>query len=152
MLIHTAGYEGVDIETFVGLLLDANVDQVIDVRQYPISRKRGFSKTALSKCLAGAGIDYCHLRELGCPKPIRERYKQDGNWVSYEKDFLRYIDTQTEALQRMVAKSSASRSCLICFEADAAFCHRRLVAEASRKLQPCIVINHLLVKKSAGAL
>ncbi|QJX02842.1 DUF488 domain-containing protein [Alcanivorax sp. IO_7] len=67
MLLHTAGYEGVDIETFVGRLLDAGVDQVIDVRQYPISRKRGFSKTALSKCLAGAGIDYCHLRELGCP-------------------------------------------------------------------------------------
>lgn len=143
MLLYTAGYEGVDIETFVRALCEAGVDQVIDVRQYPISRKRGFSKTAFSGKLAEAGIAYRHFRELGCPKPIRERYKLDRDWALYERDFLRYIETQEEALRRLVTASSASRSCLMCFEADAAFCHRCLVAEASQTIQPRFCITHL---------
>lgn len=147
MSLYTAGYEGVDIETFVQQLLDAEVDQIIDVRQYPISRKSGFSKTALSETLAEVDIAYCHVRELGCPKPIRERYKQDRDWVTYEEDFRRYIETQNEALDRVVSASAVTRSCLICFEADAAFCHRRLVAEASQKIQPRITIHHLTIKK-----
>mgnify|MGYP003146073810 CR=1 FL=1 len=152
MLLYTAGYEGVDIETFVRGLSEAGVDQIIDVRQYPISRKRGFSKTAFSEKLAEAGIAYRHIRELGCPKPIREQYKLDGDWSQYEKDFLRYIKTQGAALNQVVDESRATHSCLICFEADATFCHRRLVAEASQKLQPRIRIDHLSIRKAAAAV
>ncbi|RUA22066.1 DUF488 domain-containing protein [Billgrantia gudaonensis] len=67
MALFTAGYEGIDIDTFLKRLRDAGVDKVIDVRQYPISRKPGFSKTAFSSRLRAAGIDYEHIRELGCP-------------------------------------------------------------------------------------
>lgn len=151
MLLYTAGYEGVDIDTFVQRLRDAGVDQIIDVRQHPISRKRGFSKTAFSEKLAEASIAYRHIRELGCPKPIRERYKLDGDWSLYEKDFLKYIATQSDALNQVVDESRTTFSCLICFEADASFCHRRLVAEASQKIQPRLQIDHLSVKKEPAA-
>ena len=39
-----------------------------------MSHKRGFSKTPLAQALQQAGIDYRHLRALGCPKAIRDRY------------------------------------------------------------------------------
>ena len=68
MSLYTVGYQGIDIEIFLPSLLDAGVNQVIDVRQYPISRKRGFSKTALSEKLAGVNIAYCHIRDIGLPQ------------------------------------------------------------------------------------
>lgn len=148
MTLYTAGYEGLDIDAFVQGLCDAGVEQIIDVRQYPISRKRGFSKTVFSEKLAEAGIAYLHLRELGCPKPIREQYKQDGSWRRYEQGFLKYIATQDEALKRVADESQFSHACLICFEADPAFCHRRLVAEATRTMQPALKINHLAIRKA----
>ncbi|MDR1430587.1 MAG: DUF488 domain-containing protein, partial [Propionibacteriaceae bacterium] len=49
---------------------------LVDVRQTPISRKRGLSKTALGAALSEAGIDYIHLRELGNPRDNRDGYRQ----------------------------------------------------------------------------
>jgi uncharacterized protein (DUF488 family) len=54
----TIGYEGRTIEEFVGELLAGSVETLIDVRELPLSRKRGFSKRALSTELAAAGIEY----------------------------------------------------------------------------------------------
>ena len=52
--------------------LKANrVKLLIDVRDVPISRKPGFSKTSLAQGLADAGIGYLHLKGLGDPKPGR---------------------------------------------------------------------------------
>jgi hypothetical protein len=55
-------------------LLSAGVERLVDVRELPLSRRRGFSKTALSDALRAAGIDYVHVKALGTPKPNRERY------------------------------------------------------------------------------
>ncbi|WP_218061767.1 DUF488 domain-containing protein [Planobispora rosea] len=62
------GYEGCGLGEFIRRLRRENVELLIDVRLNPISRKRGFSKTALSNALADAGIVYEHMRELGNPK------------------------------------------------------------------------------------
>ena len=34
---------------------------------------------------------YLHAPALGCPKPIRNQYKADGNWQTHTRDFLKYI-------------------------------------------------------------
>lgn len=49
-------------------LLAADVERLVDVRELPLSRRRGFSKTALAGALADAGIHYEHERALGNPK------------------------------------------------------------------------------------
>lgn len=33
-------------------------------------------------------IAYLHAPALGCPKPIRNQYKLDGNWKTYTRDFF----------------------------------------------------------------
>jgi uncharacterized protein (DUF488 family) len=73
--IYTIGYEGLGLEDFVVRLRRAGVRIVIDVRELPLSRKRGFSKGALAEALATARIRYSHMRSLGCPKPIRDRHR-----------------------------------------------------------------------------
>ncbi len=55
-IIFTIGYEGADPERFVATLLEAGVTVLADVRAVALSRKRGFSKTALRNAVEGQGI------------------------------------------------------------------------------------------------
>jgi uncharacterized protein (DUF488 family) len=43
----TIGYEGREINEFVKYLKQYNISCLIDIREIPISRKKGFSKSAL---------------------------------------------------------------------------------------------------------
>jgi len=131
MALFTFGYEGLSIDSFVARLKKAGVTVVIDVRELPLSRKKGFSKTAFGAALKRAGLVYGHKPVFGCPKPIRNQYKVDRNWKRYEKDFNAYLATQTAAVSDLAAFSKTTKACLVCFEADFNFCHRSLVARAT---------------------
>jgi uncharacterized protein (DUF488 family) len=131
MALFTFGYEGQSINGFIVRLKKAGVTVVIDVRELPLSRKKGFSKTAFGAALRNAGIVYGHLPAFGCPKPIRNQYKSDGNWKRYEKAFNAYLATQTAAITDLAKFSKETEACLVCFEADFNFCHRSLVARAA---------------------
>jgi uncharacterized protein (DUF488 family) len=60
-------------------LRDARIDVLLDIREIPISRRRGFSKTALRQTVEGAGIAYRHERRLGSPKVLRHKLRSDGD-------------------------------------------------------------------------
>ncbi|HKS47966.1 MAG TPA: DUF488 domain-containing protein, partial [Amycolatopsis sp.] len=68
------GYEGREVAGFVADLAGRRVTRLVDVRLTPISRKRGFSKTALRDALAEVNITYDHRRELGNPKANRSAF------------------------------------------------------------------------------
>jgi len=70
------------------------VKTVVDVRELPVSRKKGFSKSAFCAALSAHGIAYLHMPALGCPKPIRNPYKVDGNWQTYTREFLKPVGGQ----------------------------------------------------------
>ena len=129
--LYTIGYEGTDIDRFVATLKAVGVHLLADVRALPLSRKKGFSKTAFAAALGAAGLDYTHLPALGCPKTIRNQYKADGNWKRYEKAFNSYLAAQASEVARLAKFSKRTRACLVCFEADFNFCHRSLVARAA---------------------
>ena len=132
--LHTLGYEGLDIGAFVQLLRAHAVQTVVDVRELPLSRKRGFSKSSFRAALADAGLDYRHTPALGCPRPIRNRFRADGDWAAYSRDFRVYLGTQEAALQELVAMSQSRTACLVCFEADYNQCHRSYVARSATAL------------------
>ena len=146
MTLYTAGYEGLTIDAFIARLKQAGIDKVLDVREYPLSRKKGLSKNAFAQCLAAAGIAYEHSRPLGCPKPIRKQYKKDGIWAVYASEFRSYIRSQTSVLNALLASSLDQRVCLVCYEADASFCHRSLIAEAAHELEASLTTQHLPAK------
>lgn len=130
MTVFTIGYEGLDTPTFVALLKQHGVSTVVDIRELPLSRKPGFSKRALAGVLEQAGLGYVHMADLGCPKPVRQRYKQDGSWKHYTEGFLRYLSGQTAALERLANLTRQASCALVCFEADYRHCHRSFVADA----------------------
>ncbi len=131
MNLYTFGYEGFALVEFIDRLRAAGVKAVVDVRELPLSRKKGFSKQSFAAALRTAGIEYIHTPLLGCPKPIRNRYKTNGNWKEYARAFNEYISTQKLAIRELATIAKRKTICLVCFEADFAFCHRSFVARAA---------------------
>jgi uncharacterized protein (DUF488 family) len=129
--LYTFGYEGLTIEAFIQRLQQARVQLIVDVRELPLSRKKGFSKTAFREALAAAGIDYEHRPALGCPKPVRDRYKADGDWQVYTRGFLAHLSSQKAEIDDLTRVARAQQACLVCFEADFGACHRTYVARAA---------------------
>jgi len=132
---YTAGYEGKSIDLFLQNLLRAGIEQLVDVRNNPISRKYGFSKTTLSRLCNTVGIDYVHIPELGIP-PSRRRsldsFEEYQELMStYERSILPIVP---EARHRAAMLIEERPSALVCFEADWRCCHRsRLAARISRE-------------------
>jgi uncharacterized protein (DUF488 family) len=58
MALFTFGYEGLSIADFIARLTSSGVREVFDVRDLPLSRKRGFSKKSFAAALEAAGISY----------------------------------------------------------------------------------------------
>lgn len=134
MKIFTIGYEGLDINDFISLLEKNGIETVVDIRELPLSRKRGFSKRALEAELNSTGREYIHFSELGCPKNVRDQYKEDGNWRNYTRGFLKHLKGQNESIAELAALAITSDCALLCYEADANFCHRSMVAAAVGEL------------------
>lgn len=132
MTVFTIGYEGMDLDAFMSLLAEHDIDTVVDVRELPLSRKPGFSKKALASVLNLSGLEYVHMVELGCPKLVRDRYRSDNSWKHYTVGFLKHLKTQEAAIAVLSDLVNSSNCALLCYEADYNFCHRSMVANAVR--------------------
>ncbi|MHA6722840.1 DUF488 domain-containing protein [Sphingomonas sp. RS2018] len=131
MKIYTIGYEAATQAEVIAALRRAGVRRVIDVRQLPLSRRPGFSKTSLAASLAEHGIDYVHLRALGTPKAGRDAAKKgDRETLTTVYDVqLGLPEAQAEAA-RMRALAADLPSALLCYERDPCDCHRTLLLNA----------------------
>ena len=128
--LYTIGYQGQNIDSFLEHLLAHGVEQVIDVRERPFSRKPDFSKKRLVAHLAGVGIAYEHLVALGTPKVLRDEVRQTHDYEAFFAAMRALLATQGEAVQAALDLARARRSALLCFEASHAECHRLVVADA----------------------
>ncbi len=130
MKISTIGYERSTLDKVIGTLTAHGIKRLIDVRAVASSRKAGFSKTLLSASLAEAGVEYVHLRALGTPKAGREAARK-GRIDEMHEIFEGQLATPeaVDAMAQATAMVQEKPSALLCFEADAAGCHRRIVAE-----------------------
>jgi len=130
----TIGYESDTQGAVIDKLKAAGVDIVIDVRAVASSRRAGFSKTLLAASLNEAGIGYLHLRDLGTPKAGREaaRAGRIGEMTQIYEAHLAEPAAQL-ALAQATAVAKERHAALLCYEADAAGCHRRIVADLIRE-------------------
>lgn len=124
----TAGYEQSEPEDFLRRLQASGVEMIVDVRDMPLSRKRGFSKNQLQALLAEVDIEYLHVKPLGAPKEIRDPLRAGGSWWEYIKGYERVLRSQTAQIDALIKLAREKRICLLCFERNPAECHRSLVA------------------------
>lgn len=130
----TIGYENATLPEVIATLKGAGIEVLIDVRAVASSRRAGFSKTLLANGLAEAGIEYVHLRGLGTPKAGRDAARA-GRISEMHAIFAQQL--QTPEAEHDMARAAAiveeRPAALLCLEADAAGCHRRIVAERLRE-------------------
>ncbi|TNC49205.1 DUF488 domain-containing protein [Rubellimicrobium rubrum] len=138
MILSTIGYEAATLPEVIGTLRTAGVEVVLDVRAVAASRRAGFSKTMLRASLEAEGIGYEHLRGLGTPKPGRDAARK-GRIGEMETLFFEHMATPEaqDALALAVAIARERPAALLCYEACAAGCHRRIVANMIRKATGC---------------
>lgn len=131
MKIFTIGYEGTTMSEFIATLKAAGVEQIVDVRAVPLSRRPGFSKNVLAASLKEAGIAYVGLKALGTPKAGRDAAKK-GDVATLETVYEGQLELPEAQMQAAQMRELAAErpSALLCFERDPAHCHRTLLLAA----------------------
>jgi uncharacterized protein (DUF488 family) len=128
--LYTIGYEQASLDQVIGALKAAGVAIVVDVRAVAASRRPGFSKTMLGASLKAEGVDYVHLRALGTPKAGREAARA-GRTAQMRVIFEAHLE-EPEAVLALAEAARIAQSrpaALLCYEADAAHCHRRILTD-----------------------
>lgn len=127
---YTIGYEGRTIDIFVERLKKKGIARLIDVRERPLSRKKGFSKNVLRNRLEVEGIEYIHMPQLGSPSDIRHDYKDGGSEIVFFEKYRQYVrDYRMDDIRELERYVSEKPSVIMCFEDAYMHCHRRILAE-----------------------
>jgi uncharacterized protein (DUF488 family) len=141
MTVYTIGHGNRAIGELVGLLGEAGIECLVDVRAYPASRRHPqFSRDALDRSLAEAGIRYVwEGKSLGG----RRKAASDSPHVALRSaGFRAYADhMETEdfraGLGRLLELAGAGRTAIMCAERLPWECHRNLISDslAARGIQ-----------------
>lgn len=138
------GYEGYrESSALAEKLRTAGVERLIDVRELPISRRKGYAKTALGETMLQVGIEYVHLRALGNPKPYRDLYKS-GRVDEGRAHYKRFLcEEREDALRELEPLLREKRSALMCVESDPSVCHRTVIIDALRGMGVDLAVEDL---------
>lgn len=144
--VYTIGHGSRPIAEFIGLLEDARVACLVDVRAYPTSRRHPqFCREALESALEPTGIHYLwEGRALG---GRRRGVKASRHTALKSESFRAYADhmmtaTFRDGLNRVVELGRHARIAILCAERLPWDCHRNLIADG---LVACgHVVSHLI--------
>lgn len=141
--IVSIGYEGRTLEEFIKELQQAKVEVLVDVRLTPLSRKSGFSKTALSQALTENGIEYWHAKELGNPKENRAHFYEGRLDVGRERYLAHLNNGSRSTYEAVIERSKECRIALLCVEKDDRSCHRGCITDQAQREHPALSVNRL---------
>ena len=141
--IYTAGYEGLQIDGFLNMLLEAGIEQVIDVRRNPISRRYGFHRSTLLRLCKRLDIEYRHVPEVGIPSELRANLRQPSDYMPLFQNYeQKVLPAQPDAVKKIASWIESKPSVLVCMEANPGSCHRsRLAAQIENRTK--LTIHHL---------
>lgn len=129
--LFTIGYEQATQAALVSALRDAGVEVLADIRYLPLSRRPGFSKSSLKAAVEEAGIEYRHFKQLGTPEEGRAAARR-GDQATLARVYAGQLELP-EALAQMAELRDLAehkRVALLCYERNAAECHRSLLFDA----------------------
>jgi uncharacterized protein (DUF488 family) len=135
MRIHTIGHSTRTQGALIGLLTEAGVALLADVRSWPHSRRNPqFDAEVLEAALGQAGIGYAHLKALGGKRGPAKDAAPSPNAAWHEAGFRNYADyALTPAFQAgLAALCEAARArptAIMCAEGHWSHCHRQIIAD-----------------------
>ncbi|GAA5613880.1 DUF488 domain-containing protein [Streptomyces platensis] len=144
MKLYTIGFTKKSAAKFFGLLREAEVTTLVDVRLNNVSQLSGFAKRDDLKYFLSeiCDVQYAHRIDLAPTKSMLDDYKKRGaSWASYEERFLELM--KNRRVESTVPQELLNNAVLLCSEDGAGNCHRRLVAEYMAQQWGDVSIEHL---------
>ena len=145
MKLYTIGFTKKTARQFFEILKRAGVRRLLDIRLNNRSQLAGFTKKddleyfLQTICEA----EYYHLPSLAPTQDILDDLKKNkGTWGEYEGRFQSLMQDR-KAIENIEKKLLEEPCCLLCSEATADHCHRRLVAESLQNRWPDLEIVNL---------
>lgn len=140
--LYTIGFTKKNARKFFGLLKNAGVKKLIDIRINNASQLAGFAKGSdlefFMKEICGA--DYVHNTDLAPTKELLKNYQDKViNWDGYTVAFIQILQDRHIAERYNV--EDFDKCCFLCTEDTPEKCHRRLVVEYIRDSNPTQEIN-----------
>jgi len=142
--LYTIGFTGKSAEAFFELLEQNQVKKIIDTRIRNNSQLSGFAKGKDLAFFARriANIDYEHELKFAPTNELLTNYRQKNiSWDEYTREYIHLLATRN--VREEVDTESLHRCCLLCSEHSPENCHRRLLAEYLKEINPDIEIIHL---------
>ena len=134
MTIYTIGHGNRAIGEFVGLLGEAAIECLVDVRAYPASRRHPqFSRDALEKSLVGAGIHYVwEGKLLGGRRKVAAGSPHVALRSPGFRAYADYMETEEfhAGAARLLELAGTTRTAIMCAERLPWECHRNLIADS----------------------
>ena len=128
----TIGHSTREWEAFVGMLHDARIEVLVDVRRFPGSRRNPhFSGDTMARTLPDAGIRFVPMVDLGGRRrPLPDSHNDAWRNTSF-RGYADYMETAPwqEARDALAALASRERVAVMCAEAMWWQCHRSLIAD-----------------------
>ena len=134
--IYSVGYEGLTVAGLVERLQQSRIEELVDVRANPFSRRPGFSKKKLAGSVEAAGIAYRH-------EPLLGNAFRDVEDFAAAMDLMRdHLSSgePSEAVDRLIALADGRRIAVLCLETDQRRCHRQIVLETALARHPTLDI------------
>ena len=145
MEIYSIGITQKTAEQFFGILKEAGIRRLMDVRLNNSSQLAGFSKrddlAYFLRTILGAS--YVHEPLLAPSQGMLDTYKkQKGSWDDYACVFTALM-RERQIERHLDQDSFLVPTVLLCSEATATNCHRRLALEYLRQHWEGLTITHL---------
>lgn len=131
----TVGHSNRSLDAFAGLMVEAGVGMVADIRKIPMSRANPqFNGDVLREGLAASGVAYEHIAALGGLRAKTRSVPPDTNGFWTNASFHNYADYALSAqfhdgLERLIDMGRDTRCAIMCAEAVWWRCHRRIVSD-----------------------
>ena len=143
--VFTVGHSVLSYARFLGLLVEAGVTAVCDVRSAPYSRHfPHFNRSALRAALGGDGVAYAYFGDELGGRPDDPALFRDGV-ADYEA--MANAAPFGPAVDRVVEGAARHRIALMCSEHDPLECHRCLLVGRALHARG-VPVRHIL---SSGA-
>lgn len=143
--IYSIGVTSYAAARFFGTLRQRGIRRLLDVRLNNWTQLAGFTKRDDLPFFLGelCGAEYVHEPLLAPTRALLDSYKKNGGrWQEYEQEFLALL-AERKVEQQINRRSFDTPTVLLCYEAEADFCHRRLVLEYLQQKWGGLEITHL---------
>jgi uncharacterized protein (DUF488 family) len=130
--IWSVGHGARPIEDFIATLRGADIENLVDVRSQPGSRRHPqFGAQPLAAALSDVGITYAHLPELGGRREPRADSLHRALRVAAFRGYADHMSSEEFArgYQLLTSLARESRTAVMCAETLWWRCHRRLIAD-----------------------